>query len=422
MAILNLPFNSTILKQSSITSFGTIINGGLGAAFYILMARFLGPADFGLLFVSITTLTLIADIADLGTNTGLVKFVSANLQSDKDKALRFLKLSLEIKVVSWLVVFVIGFIAAPEIARIIFSKTELTFPLRMVMLGVGGSLLFSFATVALQASQKFFWWSSVNVVTNLLRLLLVFLLMVNSQLNLESSLATFIILPFFGFFLSLFLIPTKQFLSVRHESSVVGVLFNYNRLVAVFVFLAAISSRLDTFLSARLLSNYEVGLYSSANQLTSIIPQIVGAIGTVLAPKFSNISTKEEMVSFLRKSLLMVLSIAGIGLVILPVISLLVPLIYGVSYRGMVPPFIILYLAMLIFLIAVPIHGSILYYFGKPGLFIVISLINLLMISTLGYVLINAFGVIGAALIVLISQLVSFGITTFWVIKKIHAA
>lgn len=413
-------FKSMVFKQSTTTFVGTVINGGLGALFYILVARALGPVDFGLLFVSITTLTLIADIADLGTSTGLVKFVSANLQGDKNKALRFLKLSLEIKVVSWLVVFIIGFIAAPEIARLIFSKVELILPLRIVMLGVGGSLLFSFATAALQAFQKFFWWSLINVVTNLLRLVLVLLLVLNSQLNLESSLTTFIILPFFGFFLSLFLVPTQKFITIGQELSVVQELFGYNRAVAVFIFLAAISSRLDTFLSARMLSNYQVGLYSSANQLTSIIPQVAGAVGTVLAPKFSELKNKDGMITFLKKSLLMVIGIATLGLVVLPIIVVLIPVIYGSSYLGMIPPFIILYISMLLFLIAVPIHSSIFYYFGKPDLFIWISLGNLLMIGILGYILISHLGVVGAALVVLISQLTSLGITSAWVIKKIH--
>ena len=35
-------------KQSQVTIVGTIINGVLGALFYIVLARFLGPSDFGI--------------------------------------------------------------------------------------------------------------------------------------------------------------------------------------------------------------------------------------------------------------------------------------------------------------------------------------------------------------------------------------
>src|SRR3990167_5859394 len=96
-------------KQSQITIIGTIINGVLGAVFYIFIARFLGPADFGLLIISIVTLTLIADIVDLGTNTGLIRFVSAHLVSERWKSFKFLKLGLEIKLIVWLIVLFLGF-------------------------------------------------------------------------------------------------------------------------------------------------------------------------------------------------------------------------------------------------------------------------------------------------------------------------
>ncbi len=118
-------FQTVTWKQSQITVIGSLINGGLGLLFYILLARILGPSDFGLLTVSIVTLTLISDIADFGTNTGLVRHVSAYLNSDKHKALRFLKLSLEIKLLVWIGVLTLGVYLAPVIAQQIFNKPEL---------------------------------------------------------------------------------------------------------------------------------------------------------------------------------------------------------------------------------------------------------------------------------------------------------
>ncbi|MCL5019298.1 MAG: oligosaccharide flippase family protein, partial [Patescibacteria group bacterium] len=117
-AKLKLLLSTATFKQSQVTLAGTIINGVLGAVFYILMARLLGPFDFGLLTVSIAALTLIADIVDFGTNTGLVRFVSSNISSNTERAWRFLKLSLEIKVMVWILVLLLGMIAAPFIAEV----------------------------------------------------------------------------------------------------------------------------------------------------------------------------------------------------------------------------------------------------------------------------------------------------------------
>ena len=94
-------------RQSTITFSGTVINGLLGAVFYILVARFLGPSSFGLLMVAITLLTLISDIGDLGTDTGLVNFVGRNIKKKPLKAYRFLKLGLKIKLIHCLVFWLI---------------------------------------------------------------------------------------------------------------------------------------------------------------------------------------------------------------------------------------------------------------------------------------------------------------------------
>ena len=91
--------SSATLRQSMITFSGTVINGVLGAVFYIVVASVVGPYVFGLMTIAITLLTLVADMANLGTDTGLVNFVGRNFVNQKLKAYKFLKLGLEIKIV-----------------------------------------------------------------------------------------------------------------------------------------------------------------------------------------------------------------------------------------------------------------------------------------------------------------------------------
>lgn len=408
------------IRQSSITMTGSVINGILGALFYVVMARALGPADFGLLVVAITTLTLIADIVDFGTNTGLVHFVSANLATDKVRVLQILKLSLEIKLLVWLTVLLVGIVFVPYIADKIFNKIELITPLRLVMIGVGGALFFSFTTSSLQAFQKFVSWAFINISANFLRLVLIFLLLFYQQLNLASSLIVYISLPFLGFFLSLLLLPTQAFLTVKDETKLTGQLINFNRWVALSTIVAALSSRLDIFLTARLLSVKEVGIYSAANQLTVIIPQLVGALGVVAAPKFASFNNISKMLVYFKKFQALVLALVGIGLLVIPLSYYLIPIIFGVSYTASIPPFILLFLAMLVFLVLVPIHNSIMYYFAKPQVFVWLSFGHLLIMGILGYFMILNFGVIGAATTVLIGMIFNLLVSLIWFLRKIR--
>lgn len=410
--------STATFKQSQITIAGTIVNGILGALFYIVLARFLGPADFGLLTVSLAVLVLIADMADVGTNTGLVRFVSANLIDNKEKAYRFLKLSLEIKLIAWVVSFLIIFFSSPFLATQIFHKVELILPLRLIAFGVGGALLFTFATSVLQAYQKYFIWSLVNVITNLSRLLLILILGYYLMLNVENSLLVYIILPLFGFFITLLIIPARKILDAKFEFELSKEFFKYNLPVAIFTIIAAFSARLDTFLNAALLSAREVGIYGAANQLVQVVPQIVGALGLVAAPKFASFQSLNQLLTYFKKFQLLVSGLCLLGILSIPFLVYLIPIIYGQGYQEVVIPFIFLFLAMLVFLFSLPVHISIIFYFSRPDVFIWVSVGHLIIIGGLGYFMISNYGIVGASITVLIGTIFNFICPLVWLLIR----
>jgi O-antigen/teichoic acid export membrane protein len=410
-------FKTKTLKDSGITFLGVGINGILGLVFYLVLARFLGPLSFGIFSVAVTTLTLLTDIADIGSDTGTVRFVGKYIQVEKEKALKFLKLSLKVRLISWLVVLVIGCLFSHFVVIDLIGKPELDMPIRIAILGVGGALLFSFSTYSLQAVQKFWVWSGLNIGMNLLRLVLLVGLIFLSLLNLDTGLILYIVIPFIGFFVGLFFLP--KFLTIKGESSVAKEFFSYNVWVAVFTLIAAISSRLDTFLSARLLTLRDVGIYSVALQLASIVSQVVFALGTVVAPKLSGMSNDEEAKKYLKKLQIFTLSLVVIGISIgIPLAKIFIPILYGNAYLESITPFTILLFAQSIFLLSIPVHMATFYYFGYPKLFVWISLGNLAIIGGLGWVLISNLGFIGAAITVLIGNTFNFIVPAIWVINR----
>lgn len=404
---------SKTLSQGSISLIATIINGVLGLLFYIFSARFLGPTNFGILTLSITTLTLIADIADFGTDTGLIRFVGKYFHSDREKALRFMKLGIKIKLAVWLFILAVGIFLAPFIASYIFQKEELQLPLKLAFIGVGGALLFSFITHNLQAMQKFLIWSLLNISLNALRLLIIFLLI---EATTENILLTYITIPFLGFFLGVLILP--KFYLARNENLVASDMFHYNKWVGVTSVLSALSSRLDVYLLARISSVTSLGIYSAANQLTIIIPQLVSSLATVIAPKLSASTTPKEMLSYLKKLQILTLILAGVGLLGIPLSFFVIPFFLGPVFLESVNVFIVLLLAQLVFLIATPAHQAIFYYFARPKVFVFISSGQLLILLLLGYYLISSLGAIGAAWAVLISQLFSLLTSAVWVIYQ----
>jgi len=408
-------------SQTIITSFGTIVNGLLGLAFYFILARRLGPSAFGIFSVSVAVLTLIADVANVGSDTGTVRFVSKYINIDKNKALKFLKLSLETRVVMWLAVLSFGWFLVPSIVTGFFFKPELVFPMRLALLGVGSYLVFSFSTYALQSLQKYWIWNGVNIGTNLLRLLITLILVYFGFLDTNTSLGTYILVPFFGFLVGLMFLP--RFFDVKGEKDVAGEFFRYNIWVATFTLVAAFGGKIDTLLSTRLLSLYDIGIYSAALQLSGIVPQIVFAIGTVVAPKLAGFDSDLKAKEYLKKVQVFTFFLAVLGIAIgIPLARFIIPFLYGTNYLQAINPFIILLFAQAMFLISVPAHTSIFYYFDNPKLFVFISLGNLLVITIGGWFLISNFGFMGAAYAVLAGNIFNFIVPAAWVVNRFNSS
>lgn len=405
------------LKQSSITFAGSLINGALGAIFFIIVARSLGPAQFGIFSLAVAVSTLVGDIADFGTNTGVVRFVGKYARRDPSRALQFLKLGLEIKLILGLGIVVLGYLLAPFLAAEIFQKADLTTSLRVVFVGVLGILLFTFTTSGLQAYQKFWHWSGLYIFTNLLRLVLLFALISVNSADGISALVTYATVPLLGFLIGSFFLPIKKSLSQSVKLGVLSDFLGYNKWVAASAVISAISARLDVFISARLISETELGIYSASNQLVQVVPQLIGALGTVIAPKMAAMSA-QAFPKYFRKTQILVIFLAILGLAGVPIAQVIIPLFYGNAYAASIPIFSILLLAMLVFLISLPVHMAVYYHYGFPKLFFYIGIGHFIINLFLGWFMIERFGGMGAAFTVLTGTLFSFLVPALWVMKR----
>ena len=411
-------FLTSTFKQSSLTMFGTVTNGFLGAVFYILVARYLGPAQFGLFSIATLVLNMVADIGDLGTNTGLVRFVSANRIDNPEKANRFLKLGFEVKLIAAFVIGIVGVSLSSWITVFLFKKPELAPLLRIAFIGVSGSLLFSFILTTLQAYERFWSWSLIQVISNAGRIVLIFLFFRFINVSAFTSMGAYILIPMLGFVGGLFVTSTK-FFNVKGEITEIKDFFHYNKWVALFTLIAAVSGRLDSFLTARYLTVFEIGIYSAATRVTQIVPQLVGAISTVVAPKMANVGSKKELVEYIKKTQIFVIAIAILGILSIPVVSYFIPILFGSAYTASVPIFIVLLFAMLVLLISIPIHTAVFYYFSYPKLFVYISTGHLLIVALAGYFFIPTYGVMAIAYSVLAAGIFGFVVPSIWVYRKL---
>lgn len=405
-------------KHAFVSFGGTAITGVLGVIFYAIVARYLGPAENGIFAVSIATIALLSSVANIGLDTGLLKFVSESSKKNPIKAARIMRLTLEIKCIIWILLFVTGWFAMPSIVSLLFSKPELVTPLRIALFGVGTTLLSSYSSTLFQAHSRFFSWSAINVASNTSRLLLTFLFIFIGGLTVNSALGAYVVVLLGVFFVGIISFP--RFLSVRNEWSLFREFMNFNKWIALFTVIAAVASRIDTYVATHFLTLSEVGIYSVGVSLVSFVTQIVLALASVVAPKLTQ-KNHGEFITYFKKLQLFVTGLAILGVIVgIPLGSFVIPLVYGSAYSSSVLPFSILLIGNALFLIALPVHTSVIYYFAYPRLFVYVTIIRLCITALIGMWLIPQFGASGAAISVLVGNISDLLIPSLWVYRKIQ--
>jgi len=400
---IKLHLNTATARQTLVASVSTVANGLLGAAFYFFLARYLGAQGYGIFSVGVSLITTLSGVFDLGSDQSLIKFLPGSSKSD---FYQYLKLAFFIKIFSGLVILLSLVLLSNYLAADVFRQPELTSMMFWIGIGVITQLLFSFATSIAQSLQRYYLWGILFIGTNLFRLMLLFGLYFNNNLNPSNVLYVYILLPFLGF---LAIIPTIKFnyFKVKISHSVLQKFFAFNKWITGFVILSSINSRLDVFFVARYISISAVGIYSLCLQVVSVLPQLTSALGAVTSPKFSSFTTIKQNTDYVKKSSLLSFLFAFFSIAFLLPLSIFILNASGEIYLSGFSSLVVLLLSSAIFLITTPIRDSVLYYFGKPKVFFYAGIFQVILYVLIGPYLMENYSILGASLLVLINIIIS---------------
>ena len=125
------------------------------------------------------------------------------------------------------------------------------------------------------------------------------------------------------------------------------------------------------------------------------------------------------MLTYFKKLLLMVVAVASFILLCTPGVRLIINQFFGVEYRNSFPIFMVLLVAMLFFLISVPFHNAIIYYYSYPKLFSYLSVINFIVIASLSVFLTLNFGYQSTAYAIMAGNIVNFIVPALWFWRRV---
>lgn len=384
----------------------------------ILLARTLGPIDYGLYSSVLTFVIFFLFFRDFGLTAALIKKIAEFKVQEKYAEIKTAIISIfSIQLVCSVVMGTVFFLLAEFLARSYFHDARAATILKLLILYVVFSVLFITQKSSFLGFQRNVLFGSFDVSKNLTVLLLT-LLFFYFNLGVLAPILAYVFVPIvlFIFYLPFFLrtFPFFSHKSIPGKSTTKDLI-----LFGLPVFASAIGGKVIGYFDTLFLTYFrtlaEVGIYNIILPSAMIFVDIGTAVGMVIFPLSSELSAKNDQQKLS----------AGLDLVHRYFFALVLPFIititffaryfiiafFGEAYGSGTLAFQILLLGVLCLMVG-GINNSIIMGMGHPKAVTKIVLWAALANVLCNLILIPRFGIIGAALATLVSYVLILILST----------
>ncbi|KKQ90134.1 MAG: MatE family [Candidatus Curtissbacteria bacterium GW2011_GWC2_38_9] len=385
-------------KDTGIVLAGTLINVIIGGLFFILAPRILGPADYGLFATVVATGLMAAAIANFGIDTGILRFAKGN----REQFNKILSLAFKSYIILGVSVALIGVLLSGFIANFL-NQPSITTLLRLAFSGSILLLLTNFFIASLQAKREFLKASIVNILSNTIRLLILAIGAYFFTINLYFITALFFFVTIISVAVGKLWLPF-EFKAIEKSQAIE--FYKYNFWIASALVISSIP--FDNYFLIRVVGPVQAGLYSAPFKLLTFAYQFGGNFTRVLASRFASFDSDKKARDFAFRAMPFPL-IFILGLTILFFISQpLVTLVFGKEYIQATEILQILSIGFIFFFASTIPSSIILYYFGKPKISFVITLIRYVSFVVLLALLVPLYSAKGGAFAFSVSEFFAF--------------
>jgi O-antigen/teichoic acid export membrane protein len=417
------------VEDTAISLLPQIVNLLSGIIVSILMARGLGPVGMGefALITSISGLTAI--LSDLGIGNTAVHYASRSA-SQGNTSLQFevLRWAFRLRMVFVFVITVSIYFCIPTVSQYVWHAENLSYLMRLsLMIGIFGALS-SIPAIYFQ-SMKLFKMSAVVTIgqTLILTIGIVGIALLNIW-TLEAIIIISILAAGIGAISFQFVTPGRTLfdwdeLRGLFKKGIVHIIkaprFNLSgsgqsgpgdiHTFTVFMILSAvtlqIALRADVWLMGYFLDKGEIGLYNVATKYVLPLSMALGAISTAFWPHAAAITSRESAINILNKTFRLSSITAGAALIYTATAPLTASFLFGASYAGSI---ILAQLLCLRYCISILLFhfGIIGYSLGLVKLYFWINLFQMSIVIAGNIFFLPKIGAIGAAITLLIYEIV----------------
>lgn len=401
-------FRSKTLKDSSLILSGNLISQILSMFIIVIVSRSLSVANYGLYSILNSISSFVTDLADMGMNSGITKFVAEyRARGEIEKENQLICYALKRKVINLAIVFIVLIIGARPIAAYLLHDEDLFFCIYIVIVTCAFSLFITALRSVLQGRLQFKkYFISVTVWSVVWCGSILFIETID-KLTFFSSILASAISGIVNLLLCIYLVDLNinQLKIFRNIDECTRRSFNnFGYWMLLWALFSVLQSKLDVFMLATFTSSEEVSYYDIATKVIKPILMIVSSYAQVLNPQFASIPRarlRKKMNEIIRIILLFSIGIIGCIFLVGPVIHI----VFGHKYDMSIFPARLLFIAIIFYIWTVPFN-SVLYALNKVYIFTLAAFGGLIVTAIGDYLLLKNYGAIGAAVTYIVAQVV----------------
>lgn len=398
-----------IAKGAFIVFIGMIISKFLTYFFRLIIARYLGPEDYGLISLGFAILGIASTFALLGIPQGVTRYI-AYYNQKKEKTKQILKSGLFVTIPLSLVIAISLFIFSDQISINIFHNKGLIIVIKSF------SVLLPFVVIAnnlesvLKALKQVKQITFVRNISESSMQLLITSILIFLGFGILGAVFGYIIAIISSTVIFFIILMRKNFFSreVTKEKTNYKELLSFSWPLLFAGIFTSLSNWIDSILIGYFLDVKSTGIYNAAFPTASLLLIIPNALTIIFMPIITEFYSKSEFskIEFVYKNVARWTLLLGIPSLLIMIIfsKQILNMLFGPAYT---PAFLVLiiisigYFSRAISVLSIYILQTL----KKTKTILINNLITLLLSITLNIILIPKLKLIGAALAITISTL-----------------
>jgi O-antigen/teichoic acid export membrane protein len=411
---------------------GVAASSIISALGVILVARILGPEEYGLVAIVLVAPNLITTIRNLGIDQATIKYTAQYHHQNKPQKIKnILATATTFELLAGTLFSLTLFLLSPFLATSIFNRPELTPLIQLASFSILGEALFKAAQSAFTGYEKMELHSTIRILQSTLKAGLMILLILLGFGVYGAILGATIAHILTGTVsIALLYLTTYKKLNPHNDSklellSTTKNMLNYGLPLSLSTILIGFLPQFYVFLAAIYLSDSIIGNYQAAINFSVLVTFVATPITTTLFPVFSKLDPQKEpqtLRNIFRHS------VKYASLLVVPATFMIIALsqpavstIYGTQYQY-TPLYLSLYIIFYLKTAFGNIStGNLLKGQEKTQLLLKLNLLTFILGVIIAITLIPIFGIPGLIAAYITAEIPGLTLSLYW-IKKHYTA